>query len=139
MPAKGSTMSTLQFLFGFNGRIRRSHYWVGSLAVVMFGVAAIFAVMPATEEVSPEALASINGPAFLFVYAILTWCSLALQIKRWHDRNKSGLWVLIGLVPLIGGIWQFIECGVLDGTQGPNRFGESPKGAGASNYDRVFG
>lgn len=131
-------MSTLQFLFGFNGRIRRSHYWVGSLALVMFGVAAIFAVMPA-DDVSPEAMASINGPAFLLVYAVLTWCGLALQVKRWHDRGKSGLWVLIGLVPLIGGLWQFVECGVLDGTPGPNRFGDSPKGLGAAHYDRVFG
>ena len=49
--------------------------------------------------------------------------SLAIQVKRWHDRNKSGWWVLIGLIPLIGGIWALIETGFLAGDDGENRFG----------------
>ena len=49
--------------------------------------------------------------------------SIIVYIKRFHDRDKSGWWVLIGLIPIIGGIWLLIELGFLKGTPGPNRFG----------------
>ena len=62
------------------------------------------------------------------VFLALLWPSLALQVKRWHDRDKSGWFVLVNLIPFIGWLWTLIECGFLDGTQGPNRFGPSPKG-----------
>jgi uncharacterized membrane protein YhaH (DUF805 family) len=51
---------------------------------------------------------------------------IIVQIKRWHDRDKSGWWVLINFVPCIGGLWALIECGFLKGTEGPNRFGPDP-------------
>ena len=60
----------------------------------------------------------------LIFYIPLMWVSLAVQVKRWHDRNKSGWWVLIGLVPLIGGIWALIENGFLAGDEAENRFGK---------------
>ncbi len=44
--------------------------------------------------------------------------------------DKSAWFLAIGLIPLIGAIWLFVELGILDGTQGPNRFGPSPKGIG---------
>jgi uncharacterized membrane protein YhaH (DUF805 family) len=51
---------------------------------------------------------------------------LALQVKRWHDRSKSGWWVLINLVPAIGPIWSFVEAGCLRGTEGGNEYGGDP-------------
>ena len=51
---------------------------------------------------------------------------IALYAKRWHDRNKSGWWSLIGLIPIIGGIWMLIELGFLKGTAGPNSYGPDP-------------
>jgi uncharacterized membrane protein YhaH (DUF805 family) len=45
-----------------------------------------------------------------------------IGIKRFHDRDKSGWWVLIAFVPIIGWIWYLIECGFLPGTDGPNRY-----------------
>jgi uncharacterized membrane protein YhaH (DUF805 family) len=38
------------------------------------------------------------------------------------------VWVLIALIPFVGWFWVLIECGFVDGTMGPNRFGPSPKG-----------
>ena len=53
--------------------------------------------------------------------------NLAVAVRRLHDQDKSGWWILIGFVPLIGGIWLLVlYC--LDGTPGPNRFGPDPKG-----------
>ncbi len=58
----------------------------------------------------------------------LVYPGINLGIKRFHDRDKSGWWVLIILVPIIGPIWYFIEAGCLRGTVGPNRFGPDPLG-----------
>lgn len=58
--------------------------------------------------------------------------AICVSIKRWHDRDKSGWWVLIGLIPIIGAIWVLIECGILKGTEGPNRFGPDPLAAPAT-------
>ena len=58
------------------------------------------------------------------MYIPLMWVSLAIQVKRWHDRNKSGWWVLIGFIPLIGPIWALIENGFLAGDETENRFGK---------------
>ncbi len=52
----------------------------------------------------------------------LTWPGLAIQTKRWHDRNKSGWWNLIILIPIVGAIWTTIELGFLKGTPGENRY-----------------
>jgi len=49
-----------------------------------------------------------------------------VYIKRWHDRDKSGWWMLIVLIPLVGLIWFLVELGFLPGTPGPNRFGPPP-------------
>jgi uncharacterized membrane protein YhaH (DUF805 family) len=61
----------------------------------------------------------------LFLLASL-WSGIALQIKRWHDRGKPGVMVLVNFIPIVGGIWAFIECGCLRGTNGPNTFGDDP-------------
>jgi len=60
------------------------------------------------------------------LYIPVVWFSLALQVKRWHDRGKSGWWVLINLIPFVGGLWALVECGFLRGTEGPNQFGPDP-------------
>jgi uncharacterized membrane protein YhaH (DUF805 family) len=52
--------------------------------------------------------------------------SLACAVRRLHDTNKKGLWILIALVPFIGGIWLLVLLAT-DGTQGDNQFGRNPK------------
>ena len=59
-------------------------------------------------------------------FLIIAWPGIAISIKRWHDRNKAGWWLLILLVPVLG-IWNLIECGFLPGTPGTNRFGPDPR------------
>lgn len=52
------------------------------------------------------------------------WIGLAILVKRWHDRDKSGFMVFILLIPVIGFLWTLIEVGFLPGTVGPNRYGQ---------------
>jgi len=47
-------------------------------------------------------------------------------VKRYHDRDKSGWWVLIIFLPVIGALWYLIECGFLRGTDGNNAYGPDP-------------
>jgi uncharacterized membrane protein YhaH (DUF805 family) len=113
-----------QILFSFEGRIPRRQYWAG-FGIQMLAVVALTAVFAGVifngRGVSDiGAFAVILGLPFL---VFLIWVGLAVQVKRWHDRNKSGWWVLVGFIPYIGGIWQIIECGCLRGTEGENRFG----------------
>ncbi|MDE2341689.1 MAG: DUF805 domain-containing protein, partial [Alphaproteobacteria bacterium] len=60
--------------------------------------------------------------------------SIAVQVRRFHDQNRSGWFVLLGFVPYIGGLVVLIFM-LLEGTKGPNRFGEDPKG---QNLQDVF-
>jgi uncharacterized membrane protein YhaH (DUF805 family) len=46
--------------------------------------------------------------------------------KRCHDRNRSGWFQLISLVPIVGALWLLFDLGILRGTDGPNRFGPAP-------------
>ena len=66
----------------------------------------------------------------LVVGLVLLWPGLAVGVKRCHDRGKSGWWLLLLFIPLIGFIWWLIDLGMLEGTPGPNAYGPSPKGLG---------
>src|SRR6187431_3264818 len=114
-------------LFSFEGRITRGKYWLASLALtapllVLLIPTLILSQTSAEDGGPPVAILILFGLLGIYVLAIL-WSSLAIAVKRWHDRNKSGWWVLIGLVPYIGSFWTLIECGCLAGTQGPNQYG----------------
>ncbi|MCX7365134.1 MAG: DUF805 domain-containing protein [Alphaproteobacteria bacterium] len=120
-----------RLLFSFSGRINRAKFWLVALGmwVVMM---VIFAVVlaPVFTAADPQAamasMGAVTGIILLLVYIVALWIGLATQVKRWHDRNKSGWWVLIALVPLVGPFWFLIECGFLKGTTGPNQYGPDP-------------
>ena len=122
-------------LFGFQGRTNRAKFWLVALAIVVIEIIllAIFGANAVMISDDPQkALAGI-GPVASIVLLIFilaaTWISIAVGIKRFHDRNKSGVWILIIFVPLIGSLWYLIECGFLRGTPGPNDYGPDPLAA----------
>ena len=137
-------MSLTQLLFGFDGRIRRTHYWLASIGagfalgvilvvlMIIFGGAIAVLFNAAGGGNSGRAAGAgviiIALLVFLAWFAVVMWISVALQVKRWHDRDKAWPWVFISFIPIVGAFWVLIECGFLDGTMGPNRFGPSPKG-----------
>jgi len=127
-----TTMTNL--LFGFQGRTNRAKFWLVALAllVIEFIVLAVLGGSAAMSNDPQQALASL-GPVAGIVLVIfglaVTWITIAVGIKRFHDRNKSGVWILIIFVPVIGGLWYLIECGFLRGTPGPNDYGPDPLAA----------
>jgi uncharacterized membrane protein YhaH (DUF805 family) len=105
-------------VFSFQGRINRKPYWIFLLVYVVGIFIAAFIDASATGQGT--------GVLFWIFILVILWPALAIQTKRWHDRNKSGLWILVNFIPVIGPIWALIENGFLAGTEGSNRFGENP-------------
>jgi len=95
-------MSILHYFFGFQGKISRQSWWFGMTIIAIISIVlSFFALM-------------LQSEALILVLTIATlWPWLAISAKRWHDREKSGLWSLITLVPIIGGLWMLVECGFL--------------------------
>jgi len=120
--ALAAPLTITEVLFSFDGRIGRQTYWLASIgvAVAYYGVMGVGMVLGLPDD--------LLGIMLLVGYIPLIWASLAIQTKRWHDRDKSGLWILIGMIPLIGPIWSFVECGLLPGTPGTNEYGRDPVG-----------
>jgi uncharacterized membrane protein YhaH (DUF805 family) len=110
-------MSWQQFLLSPHGRVSREQYWLMMLLTLPFIIAAAWA--------SGGIQYIAQGPGVFYLLPIV-WPSLVVTIKRWHDRNKSGWWILINLVPVVGDIWSVVENGFLKGTPGENRFGPNP-------------
>jgi uncharacterized membrane protein YhaH (DUF805 family) len=100
----------------FQGRIGRQTFWLKFLAFV--------AINAACGLVRGDALTRLL--LNLFQVPFFIWLGIAPQVRRWHDRDKSGWMVLINVFPILGWLWTISELGFLRGTVGPNRFGEDP-------------
>jgi uncharacterized membrane protein YhaH (DUF805 family) len=157
------------FLFSFKGRINRAKYWLATLIIlcwmilVLAALAAIFGIggplaidvigISASIQFSddPASKASLFPQIVIIpMTVVFGWSYAAASIKRLHDRNKSGWWivpfivadglygqfgnrlggsyaaVVIGLAVHIAFIWGLVEMYFLKGTRGPNRFGPDP-------------
>ena len=113
-------MPPMQILFSLRGRIPRRTFWLwGVLGMLLFSV--IAGLLLGIAGVSPRLAEAIPN-------LLIIWPGLAISVKRWHDRDKSGWWVLINLIPVIGFFWALIENGCLRGSVGPNRYGEDLTG-----------
>jgi uncharacterized membrane protein YhaH (DUF805 family) len=108
----------LWLLFSVKGRIPRSAYWAANLIVTIVYYAAKFTAAKFIKDT--EVVDLVGG-----VLALpMLWSSIAIQAKRWHDRDKSGWRFFILFIPLVGPIWTFIELGFCRGTDGPNSYGK---------------
>lgn len=112
-------------LTSFDGRINRAKFWAGIGVLIAVGIVATIIDALLGTKISTGGGGEIGIVGILASLASI-YFALALYAKRWHDRDKSGWWTLIALVPIIGGIWLLVELGILEGTKGANRFGPDP-------------
>ena len=134
--------------FNFNGRCNRAKYWLAALIyAVIYIILAIFGYVTDDSAVYQ----AINGMIGIVIFI----SSLAVGVKRLHDRNKSGWYLVLfyivpgilvtaalvvgtvmedsivlasvlGLAAFAIGVWAFVEMGCLRGTIGPNQYGPDP-------------
>jgi uncharacterized membrane protein YhaH (DUF805 family) len=142
-------MDNSTLLFSFTGRINRAKYWFGVLLLFIYWVVVsivlwtLFGMMGQAGyilAIAAGAAAAVGG----------LWAGLGIGIKRLHDRDKSGWWLVLfwvvpGILSGIGtasgsgsvglllnlasfaiSIWGFVEIGCLRGTEGLNQYGPDP-------------
>ena len=121
---KGSWKICLSKLTDFSGRASRSEYWKFYLSffilylAIMFGVL-VFIIManPYISDASLDAISwALSVPGGLF--------TLSATVRRLHDTNKSGWFVILFLIPLIGLI--VLVFLILPGDKGKNKYGLNP-------------
>jgi uncharacterized membrane protein YhaH (DUF805 family) len=146
LPTSGEdSINIWRFLFSTEGRIPRLHYWIGQICIIVVYQIIIQSdkfllstqksmAASASPSVSLMLLALTMSLIFFLLFALAFWAGVALVVRRWHDRGKSWVWALLGFVPIVGWLWQGIECGFLEGTLGPNEYGPSPKGITGVTY-----
>ncbi len=106
----------------FSGRAARWEYWWWALFVVLGSiVTALIDIM----VLGAETQGVVN---LLFNLAVLL-PGLAVAVRRLHDIDRSGWWLLIVLIPLVG-ILLLLVWFIQSGTAGPNRFGADPLAGG---------
>jgi uncharacterized membrane protein YhaH (DUF805 family) len=105
----------------FAGRARRKEYWMFALWNLIFWCAVVFA----------QTMMAIGGNGYFawpfMLYGVATFLpGLAVSVRRLHDTNRSGWWLFISLVPVVGALallWFMAQ----DGTPGDNTYGTNPK------------
>lgn len=145
-------MNLTTLLFSFQGRLNRAKYWLVALIYLAVSIVCFAIGLGISSAISsPGALTSYLLVAIFVIVSLLAiWSSVAVGIKRLHDRDQSGWWMLVfwgvntivsllqkaaatpsskfilGIGSLAVTVWIIVELGCLRGTQGPNRFGSDP-------------
>jgi len=101
----------------FSGRARRAEFWnfiICNIVITLLLSLLIF-------------ILDDTGITMYIAYALVTFLPLvAATVRRLHDTNKSGLYILVGFIPVVGGIWLLILLAT-NGNYGPNNYGPDPK------------
>ncbi|MGV2981217.1 DUF805 domain-containing protein [Camelimonas sp. ID_303_24] len=121
----------------FSGRASRSEYWwfqlfywlaFTAIAIVFGGLGA---VLSGGDGNATSLYVAIGVPVGLLALATVVPL-IALQVRRFHDRNLSGWWylllIVLGVIPYLGVIFSIaiLVISILKGTDGPNKFGPDP-------------
>lgn len=105
----------------FSGRAQRAEYWYFLLVNLLISIAINFLGF---LHIIPGGI--VFALRILLVFVVLI-PGLAVAVRRLHDTNHSGWWLLIGLIPFVG-IIVLIVLMVIDSDSAENKYGPSPKG-----------
>ncbi len=127
-------MSLFQDIWSFDGRVSRSHWWLGRLAHLLLAILAsalVFVVLGKLPDDLVLAIQRTMLPIALLVaiWVVYAYWGLGLDAQRWHDLNLSGRHSLVGFIPIFGPIFVLCGLGFKGGFDGPNRYG-LPLGSG---------
>ncbi|NOU99408.1 DUF805 domain-containing protein [Paenibacillus planticolens] len=112
----GWYLKVLNNYVGFSGRARRTEYWMFVLFSVIVSI--ILAIL--------ESLLGLKSVLTGIYSLVVLLPSLAVAFRRLHDTGKSGWWILLGLIPLIGAIILIVfYC--QDSEPNENEYGPNPK------------
>jgi uncharacterized membrane protein YhaH (DUF805 family) len=111
-------MAVLKNYAGFSGRARRTEYWM--FALFNFIITAVLDLIGMAVKL---------GTYLGLIYGLLVLIpGLAVGVRRLHDTGRSGWWLLIAIIPIIGAIILIVFM-VMDSEPGDNKYGPNPKQA----------
>lgn len=148
-------MTFWQKMFSFEGRIGRQDFWICTLILWGVQFTALIALMMAvfatiglsglveegkelSDEESLQLVMRMIVPISLWflLQLVLIWPNLAVKVKRFHDRDQPGALAalfFLNAIPLLNYltaiplfVFWLVNLGMLEGTLGPNRYGQSP-------------
>lgn len=115
-------MTISELYFSLQGRVSRSTYWLKYFVPYM----AVYFVMMFLDILMGSFSETTGMGLFTGIFSLLAiYPAIAVGVKRCHDRDRSGWFLLVGLIPLVN-IWVLIELGFLKGTTGDNQYGGDP-------------
>jgi uncharacterized membrane protein YhaH (DUF805 family) len=118
MDFKTAILTCLNKYTTISGRAQRSEFWFFALFNLIGSVVA--------NAMDAALIATLGFPIVSIIWLLALFLpGLCVSIRRMHDLDKSGWWILIALIPVIG-ILVYIYWLVSKGTDGPNRFGPDP-------------
>lgn len=117
-------LKVLKNYAGFSGRARRKEFWMFVLFNLLFTIVAIL-----LDNLFGTAIEGVGYGLFYILYMLAVLLpGLAVGVRRLHDIGKSGWFLLIAFIPIIGAIWLLVLYAA-EGTAGENQYGPNPKGA----------
>lgn len=148
-------MDWTTLFFSFRGRLNRGKYWLAVLTYMIAWGAFYLGIMIWLGGLTTDNLFRDTGTAILIIligailFVAAVWSGLAVGVKRLHDREKSGWWIVLfwigpgilsnggnmtagvislafSLATIILSVWATVELGFLRGTNGPNDYGPDP-------------
>lgn len=107
---------------GFSGRARRKEYWYFTLVNILANL-----VMSIIDRILGSALQIESFGLFGVIYALFILIpSIAVTVRRLHDTGRTGWWVLIAFIPIVG-LLVMLYFLIQDSDEGTNQYGASPK------------
>ena len=122
--------------FDFSTRARRKEYWM--FALFNFIVLMLLIYLDVSLGTTSGQGEDEIGWLFLIYLLISIIPNFAVAVRRMHDLGKSGAWVLINMIPLIGGFW-FLILTCMEGENKTNKWGPNPKGNNLNNQIDLIG
>lgn len=113
-------MEVLKKYADFSGRARRTEFWM--FVLFNFIISVVLSVIDHVVGLDKNGVGILRP---IYALAVLV-PSIAVAVRRLHDTNRSGWWILVGLVPCIGWIFLLIYY-VQDSDPQPNQYGPNPK------------
>lgn len=115
-------------LFSCKGRLNRRRYWLMYLVNMVVFMLYFWAIIASglfhQQQGQPPEM-GLGMILLLAGYIFMLFVSIMMNIKRAHDRGRSGHFLWLFLIPIVS-LWPAIELSFFKGTEGPNKFGEDP-------------
>jgi uncharacterized membrane protein YhaH (DUF805 family) len=122
-PVAAQSMTLSSLLLSWEGRISRSTYWLRFAVPYLVIYMSLLTVDVVAGTSPPKAGMGVFSGIFTL---LALYPSLAVGIKRCHDRDRSGWFMLVSVIPVVN-LWVFVELGLLPGSTGANKYGPAPR------------